>query len=30
MKLQFTGLQPNVLNVIRLSRLEDYFLQVEE
>lgn len=30
MKLQFTGLQPNVLNVIRLSRLEDYLLQVEE
>ena len=28
-KVQFTGLQPNVLNVIRLSRLEAYLLQNE-
>ena len=26
MKVEFTGVQPNVLNVIRLSRLEDYLL----
>jgi anti-anti-sigma factor len=29
MKLQFAQVQPNVLNVIRLSRLEDYLLQAE-
>jgi N-acetylglucosaminyldiphosphoundecaprenol N-acetyl-beta-D-mannosaminyltransferase len=28
-KVQFTGLQPNILNVIRLSRLEDYLLNNE-
>ena len=30
LKIQFTGIRPNVLNVIRLSRLEEYLLQNEE
>ena len=30
MKIEFTGLQPNVLNAIRLSRLEDYLLRNAE
>jgi N-acetylglucosaminyldiphosphoundecaprenol N-acetyl-beta-D-mannosaminyltransferase len=29
LKVRFTGATPNVLNVIRLSRLEDYLLQSE-
>lgn len=30
MKVQFTGAQPNVLNVIKFSRLEDYLLKNDE
>ncbi|MGZ8937895.1 MAG: WecB/TagA/CpsF family glycosyltransferase [Limisphaerales bacterium] len=30
MKIQFVGARPNVLNVIRLSRLEDYLLSTAE
>jgi len=29
-QVEFTGIQPNVLNVIRLSRLEDYLLRKSE
>ena len=29
-KIEFTDIQPNVLNVIRLSRLEEYLLQNQE